>query len=155
MRKASLRGVIVGAVLLLLPLHSLAGETRDTILVIANKAVATNKLSRDELRPIFQTKKDTWPDGSPAKPFNLPDKNPLRQGFDAAVLGLDPDRVARYWIDRKIRGGERPPQTAPSSAVLVKVVSKTAGALGYVEASAVDASVKVVAKVVDGQVVAP
>jgi ABC-type phosphate transport system substrate-binding protein len=71
------------------------------------------------------------------------------------VLGLDPDRVARYWIDRKIRGGDRPPQTAPSSAVMVKVVAKTAGALGYAEASAVDASVKVVAKVVDGQVVAP
>jgi hypothetical protein len=35
------------------------------------------------------------------------------------------------------------------------VVSKTVGALGYVELTAVDASVKVVAKVVDGQVVAP
>ena len=143
------------ALLLLLPLPIFAGESRDTIVVIANKSVSVTKISRDELRPIFQTKKDTWPDGSPAKPFNLPEKNDLRQGFDAAVLGLDPDRVARYWIDRKIRGGERPPQTAPSSAVMVKVVSKTAGALGYVEAAAVDASVKVVARLVDGQVVAP
>lgn len=155
MRKASLRGVIVGAVLFLLPLQSLAGDTKEVILVIANKSATVTKVTRDDLRPIFQTKKDTWPDGSPAKPFNLPDKNTVRQGFDAAVLGLDPDRVARYWIDRKIRGGERPPQTAPSSAVMVKVISKTAGAVGYVEASAVDASVKVVAKVVDGQVVAP
>ena len=156
MRKVSLRGIIVGAVLLFLqPLPSMAGGPSDVIAVIANKGVSVTKISRDELRPIFQTKKDTWPDGSPVKPFNLPDSNAIRQGFDAAVLGLDPDRVARYWIDRKIRGGERPPQTAPSSAVLVKVVSKTAGALGYVELAAVDASVKVVAKVVDGQVVAP
>lgn len=161
MRKASLSsvvrtlGVIVGAALFLSPLPSSAGDAPETILVIANKSVGISKVSRDDLRPIFQTKKDTWPDGSAAKPFNLPDNNPARHGFDAAVLGLDPDRVARYWIDRKIRGGERPPQNAPSSAVMVKVVSKTAGAVGYVEAAAVDASVKVIAKVVDGQVVAP
>jgi ABC-type phosphate transport system substrate-binding protein len=155
MRTASVRGIIVVAVLFLLPLTILAGNSSDAIVVIANKAVSTTRLSRDELRPLFQTKKDTWPDGSPAKPFNLPDKSTLRQGFDAAILGLDPDRIARYWIDRKIRGGERPPQTAPSSAVMVKVIGKTPGALGYVEASAVDASVKVVAKIVDGQVVAP
>ena len=146
----------MGAVLLFLqPLPSLAGSSSDVIAVIANKGVSITKISRDELRPLFQTKKDTWPDGTPVKPFNLADSNQVRQGFDAAVLGLDPDRVARYWIDRKIRGGERPPQTAPSSAVMLKVVSKTAGALGYVEATAVDASVKVIAKVVDGQVVSP
>lgn len=156
MRKASLIGVIVGALLLFLqPLPSLAGGTSDVIVVIANKGVSVKSITRDDLRPIFQTKKDTWPDGTPAKPFNLPDSNAVRQGFDAAVLGLDPDRVARYWIDRKIRGGERPPQTAPSSGVLVKVIAKTPGAVGYVEVSAVDASVKVVAKVVEGQVVAP
>jgi ABC-type phosphate transport system substrate-binding protein len=164
MRKSSLSGVrgairisglIVGAALFFLPLQSSAGDSQDSIVVIANKSVGPAKISRDDLRPIFQTKKDTWPDGSSAKPFNLPDSNKVRQGFDAAVLGLDPDRVARYWIDRKIRGGERPPQTAPSSAVMVKVISKTPGGVGYVEAAAVDASVKVIAKIVDGQVVTP
>jgi ABC-type phosphate transport system substrate-binding protein len=164
MRKASLSsvsgaigilGVMVGVVLCLVPLPSSAGDSRALIVVIANKSVGVAKVTRDDLRPIFQTKKDTWPDGTPAKPFNLPDNNGTRQGFDVAVLGLEPDRVARYWIDRKIRGGERPPQTAPSSAVMLKVVAKTAGAVGYVEATLVDASVKVIAKIVDGQVVAP
>jgi ABC-type phosphate transport system substrate-binding protein len=148
-------GVIVAATLFLLPLPSSARDSGEVIAVIANKSVGITKISRDELRPIFQTKKDTWPDGTAAKPFNLADSNKVRQGFDAAVLGLDPDRVTRYWIDRKIRGGERPPQSAPSSAVMLKVISKTPGAVGYVELAAVDASVKVIAKVVDGQVVAP
>jgi ABC-type phosphate transport system substrate-binding protein len=164
MRKASLSsvrgavgilGVMVGAVLYLTPLPGSAGDSPEMIVVIANKNVGATKVTRDDLRPIFQTKKDTWPDGTPAKAFNLPDNNRSRQGFDAAVLGLDPDRVARYWIDRKIRGGERPPQTAPSSAVMVKVIGKTAGGVGYVERAAVDATVKIIAKIVDGQVVAP
>lgn len=147
--------VIVAAALLLSAVPSWAGEPQVEIVVIANKAVPANSISRAELRPIFQTKKDTWPDGTSAHPFNLPENNGVRQAFDAAVFGLDPDRVARYWIDRKIRGGERPPQVVPSSALMVRLVSKTAGALGYVEASALDPSVKVVARVVGQQVVAP
>jgi ABC-type phosphate transport system substrate-binding protein len=148
-------GVVVGAMLLLSPLRGAAVVPGGTLVVIANKSVRATRLSRDELRPIFQTKKDTWPDGSPARPFNLPEANTARRSFDAAVLGLDPDRVARYWIDRKIRGGERPPQTITSSALMLKVVSKTSGAVGYIDAADVDASVKVIARVVDGQVVAP
>jgi ABC-type phosphate transport system substrate-binding protein len=151
----SMCGVVVGAMLLLSPLRSAAGVQHGTLVIIANKSVSATRISRDELRPIFQTKKDTWPDGSSARPFNLPEGTAARRSFDAAVLGLDPDRVARYWIDRKIRGGERPPQTSTSSALMLKIVSKTSGALGYVEAADVDASVKVIARVVDGQVVAP
>jgi ABC-type phosphate transport system substrate-binding protein len=155
MRKTSLMCAVVGAVWLFAPLHSRAGGTTETLLVIAHKAVRAAKISRDELRPIFQTKTATWPDGSAVRPFNLPDANTARQGFDAAILGLDPDRVARYWIDRKIRGGERPPAIAPTAAVMLKIVSKTPGAIGYIEAGGADQTVKIVAKVVDGQVVAP
>lgn len=144
------------SVLLLVPLRGAAvSAPRAALAVIAHKGVLASKLSRDELRPLFQTKKDTWPDGANARPFNLPDSSPQRQAFDQAVLGLDPDRVARYWIDRKIRGGERPPQTAPSTAVMVKVIGKTPGAVGYVDAALVDNSVKVLAKVIDGEVVGP
>jgi ABC-type phosphate transport system substrate-binding protein len=123
--------------------------------IIANKAVAAASISRDELRPIFQTKHNAWPDGTPAHPFNLPETDTARQAFDETVLGLDPTRVARYWIDRKIRGGERPPPNVPSSAVMVRIVSKTPGGVGYVDAAAVDGSVKVLAKVIAGQLVKP
>lgn len=141
--------------LLASPLQSSAGAPRVEIVVIANKAANVAKISRDELRPIFQTKKSTLPDGTDARPFNLPDASATRHAFDEAVLGLDPDRVTRYWIDRRIRGGDRPPPIAASSALMVKLVAKTSGGLGYVEPAAVDPSVKVVAKIVDGQVVAP
>lgn len=142
--------------MLALPVLGHAQEAKETILVIANKSVATRALTRDELRPLFQTKKNEWPDGASARPFNLPEADSTRRGFDAAVLGLDPDRVARYWIDRKIRGSDRPPQTAPSAAVMMAVVGKTPGALGYVDGKvALSPNVKVVAKIVGGQVVAP
>jgi hypothetical protein len=155
MRKLVLTCVVVGAVLLSATHASLAGVQSAPILVIANKSVEVAKVSLNDIRPIFQTKKNTWPDGSTARPFNLPENTGLRTSFDAAVLGLDPDRVARYWIDRKIRGGERPPPTAPTVAVMLKVIGKTPGAVGYVDAVSADSTVKVVARIVNGEVVAP
>jgi ABC-type phosphate transport system substrate-binding protein len=133
-----------------------ADDNKDVILVIANKAVTVTALTRDELRPLYQSKASALPSGTPARVFNLPEADSARRGFDAATLGLDPERVSRYWIDRKIRGGDRPPQTVPSGKVMVKVVGKTPGAVGYVDSKvALDANVKVVAKVINGQLVQP
>jgi len=90
-----------------------------------------------------------------AEPINLADESPVRRSFDAAVLGLDPDRVARYWIDRKIRGGERPPRKVSSASAAVRSVAGDRGGVAYVLRADLSPSVKVVAKVSHGKVVAP
>src|SRR4051812_24510712 len=74
----------------------------DPIVVVVNKANPASSVVASELRPIFQTTKTSWGNGVDALPFNLPDDHKLRRDFDEAVLGLDPDRAARYWKDRKI-----------------------------------------------------
>jgi ABC-type phosphate transport system substrate-binding protein len=125
------------------------------IWVIAHRAVAVTALSREELRPIFQTRKTTWPDGSAVRPFNLMPTARARQVFDDVVLGLSPDLMPRFWIDRRVRGESQPPKTVPTDATMLKVVRSLAGAVGYVEASAPDPSVKVIARIVSGQVVSP
>jgi ABC-type phosphate transport system substrate-binding protein len=128
----------------------------DPIAVIVNSANPASSLSVGDLRPIFQTTKTSWgTSAGDAMPLNLPEDNPLRQEFDQTVLGLDPDRVARYWQDRKIRGGARPPTRVPSSGAVVKVVASKSGAVGYVKLSEVNASVKVVAKISDGKLSGP
>jgi len=125
------------------------------VVVIANKAMVTPPLGREELRTIFQTKRAIWSDGVPIRPFNLPDATAGRRLFDLAVLSLDPTRVARYWIDRQVRSGDRPPPTVPSSALMIRIIAKTVGSIGYIEGAAVHPGVKVVARIADGQVVKP
>jgi ABC-type phosphate transport system substrate-binding protein len=132
-----------------------AAEQGDEIVVVVNKANPAKALTREALRPIFQTTKTQWPDGIKAEPVNQPDDCSARQGFDAAVLGLDPTRVARYWVDRKIRGGEHPPRKVASPAAILRVVASEQGGVGYVMVKEVNDSVKVVAKIRNGQVVAP
>jgi ABC-type phosphate transport system substrate-binding protein len=140
--------------LLALPGPSFAGAD-PPVVVITHKVVVTPPLGREELRTIFQTKRAAWSNGVPIRPFNLPDSSVGRRVFDLAVLSLDPARVARYWIDRQVRAGDRPPPTVPSSALMIRIIAKTVGSIGYVEGSAVHPGVKVVARIVEGQVVKP
>jgi ABC-type phosphate transport system substrate-binding protein len=143
---------------ILLAVAAYNGETeasKDDLVVVVNKANPVHALGRDELRPMFQTTKTQWPDGLRIAPYNLPEADGTRRAFDAAVLELDPDRVARYWVDRKIRGGERPPVKLPSAAVVVRVVAATAGAIGYIQEGEANATVKIVARIHGERVVAP
>jgi len=124
----------------------------DIIAIVVNKGNPVDKVGKGELRPIFQTTKTEWPHGEKVVAINLPEANTLRQGVDAAVLGLDPERVSRYWIDRKIRGGAPPPQKVATPGAVLALVGSKPGAIGYVAESDVKGNVKVVARVVNGEV---
>jgi ABC-type phosphate transport system substrate-binding protein len=127
----------------------------EVLAVIVNKSNPIAALAQNELRPLFQTTKKAWGSGEDAVPINLPEDSALRVDFDQAVLGLDPERVARYWTDRKVRGGSRPPIRVPTTSAVLKTVASKPGAIGYVRMSEVNNSVKVVAKVSGGKLSAP
>jgi ABC-type phosphate transport system substrate-binding protein len=128
----------------------------EAIAVIVNIANPIASVSLGELRPIFQTTKTSWGNSAgEAMPVNLPEDSSIRQEFDQAVLGLNLDRVARYWQDRKIRGGARAPTRVSTTSVMLKLVASKAGAVGYVKISEVNASVKVVAQISDGTLSGP
>jgi ABC-type phosphate transport system substrate-binding protein len=127
----------------------------EDLVVIVNKTNPLNAIDRDGLRPIFQTTQARWPHGKAAVPFNLPEESSPRKIFDAAVLGLDPEGVARYWTDRKIRGGERPPRKLSTPSAVVRAIGEDEGGVGYVSPNEANGSVKIIARVHNGQVTAP
>jgi ABC-type phosphate transport system substrate-binding protein len=127
----------------------------DVIAVIVNKSNPASALAQNDLRPIFQTTKKAWGTGEDAIPINLPEDSSLRNDFDQAVLGLDPERVARYWTDRKVRGGARPPVRVPTTGAVLKAVASKPGAVGYIRLSEVNNSVKIVAKISGGKLSQP
>jgi len=65
-------------------------------------------------------------------PLNHPARTPDRVGFDRVVLGMGPDEVGAYWVDQKIRGGNAPPRTVENIGLLLRLVAKLPGAIGYV-----------------------
>jgi hypothetical protein len=99
-------------------------------------------ISLGTLRRVFRSEQVTDPGGVRMVGFNQPSGSRVRELFDRVVLGMDPDDVARYWVDQRIRGGARPPRTVASVALLREVINRYPGAIGYLALADVDASVR-------------
>ena len=62
---------------------------------------------------------------------------------------MNQDQVGRYWVDRRIRGQGMPPRTAPSQAIVRRVIPLLPGAIGYLSVDQLDGSVQ--ALTIDGK----
>jgi hypothetical protein len=80
--------------------------------------------------------------GTRLLPFNYAPDDPLRRRFDALLLGFDADAAGRYWVDRRIRGQGLPPRVAPNALIVRAAVAKLPGAISYLSAAQLDASVR-------------
>jgi hypothetical protein len=129
-----------------------AGADVEEIAVIVNKSNTVPPMNRSQLGTIFKARSIQFPGGGRASPVNLPPENAVRQEFDWVVLGLKPDEVERFWLDSKIRSGVGSPRKLSPPAAVIHYVGSEETAIGYVPASDVDGSVRVVARVRGGQV---
>lgn len=141
---------------MLLSMTASADSKKDlAMLVIVHDDSPTKTLTRSELDAIFRTRKREWSDGGRIIAFNFPPKQPVRVAFDRAVLGMGPDKTAKFWINRRVRGGNRPPRAVPSAKLMGKVVAKVTGAIGYLPEGDVPKGVRVVARIEKGKVIEP
>lgn len=110
-------------------------SSAEQLVVVAHPSVRQASFSKQELSAIFTTRKRNYDEGGRIIALNLPPRSDARVEFDRIVLGMGPDEVARYWIDRKVRGGDPPPKQIPSLNLIAPLVSKLPGAIGYLPAS--------------------
>ena len=125
-----------------------AGEKMRLALVVS-KDSPVNEISFHDLKRLYKGEAVNAA-GKRLVPLNLAPLTTERAAFDKAVLGMDPEATARYWIDRKIRGQSGAPKTIEPASLVQRVVGRLDGAIGYVRANEVNADVKLVK--VDGKV---
>jgi ABC-type phosphate transport system substrate-binding protein len=80
-------------------------------------------------------------------PVEQAEGSPIREEFYKKVLEKEPAQVQAIWSKIIFTGKGKPPKVMKSSAEVKKAVSESFNAIGYIEKSAVDESVKVVATV--------
>jgi hypothetical protein len=68
---------------------------------------------------------------------------------------MKPDEVERFWLDSKIRSGVGSPRRLPGSPAIVRFVSTDDTGIGYVPSADANGTVRIVARIRQGQVVAP
>ncbi|MEA2696615.1 MAG: hypothetical protein QOI66_886 [Myxococcales bacterium] len=137
---------VVGVALLVGAAPALRAADPPLVVIVA----ATNPIqdiSRAGLRRSFLGEPTSGPGGK-LIPLNQLPGTPARVQFDRIVLGLDPEDVARFWIDQRIRGLGGAPRAIPS-AMLVRVVPQLAGTIGYVRANELGPGVKIIT--IDGK----
>jgi len=112
--------------------------------VVVAKPSAVQDLSLAELRRIFTNEGDSDGSGQRYLPFNHPPHTTDRVGFDHLVLGMSADEVSQFWIERKIRGLPGPPRSVDSLSLLLRLIARLPGGIGYARPAQLTSDVRAV-----------
>ncbi len=123
-------------------LASVAAFAQVAVVVSPKSPVAS--MTADQVSGIFLGKSNTLPTGGTAAPTDLPDSAATRELFYTKVTGKSTAQVKAAWSRLVFSGKATPPKELGSAAEVKKFVAANPDAIGYIEKSAVDSSVKVV-----------
>jgi len=120
-----------------------SGPTRaeEKIAVIAHASHSPDTVSREELSRIYLGKKLFWEDGTRIIPVNLAADHRVRRLFSRLVLGLLPEEMQEYWNAQYFHGVS-PPYVLSSEEAVLRFVTETPGAIGYISATMLTDQVK-------------
>jgi ABC-type phosphate transport system substrate-binding protein len=120
-----------------------AAGAADIVAVVSAKSRVT-ALNPDQVADIFLGKTSHFPDGSQATPVDQSEDSPARDRFYVQFTGKSPAQVKAYWSKMIFTGRGQPPRQVPSNTDAKKFVAQNPNAIGYIDASQVDDSVRVV-----------
>ncbi len=130
---------VIAAMVLPFSSAAFAGE----IVVIANKDVPLTSIGSDVLKNIFLVKKTEWDNGNKISFVTLKSCD-TQKAFLKTYLKKTPSQYQRYFRTLVFTGKGKTPRAYSSEAEVVRYVSKTGGAIGYVSSGAETGSVKII-----------
>ena len=121
------------------------GVRAEDIVVIVNKD-NPNVVDKQYIARLYTGAIKGWPDGSPAFPVDQLEESAARTVFYASVVGKSQATMRAIWQQNIFGGNGLPPKIVSPDAAMKHLVANNRNAIGYILASQVDASVKVIAK---------
>lgn len=117
------------------------------VAVIVHPSSGIESLTEDDIARLFLGKSKSFPGGAQAVPINQNEGSAAREKFNEAVCKKNASQYKAYWSQLVFTGKGTPPKDGGDDAGVKALISANPNMIGYVDASAVDASVKVVFKV--------
>lgn len=114
------------------------------VAVIVNPKSSLASMTPEQVAAIFMGKSATLPSGATAQPADLPEASAARELFYSKAAGKTSAQVKATWARLTFSGKASPPKELPTAADVKKHVASNPDAIGYIEKSAVDGTVKVV-----------
>jgi ABC-type phosphate transport system substrate-binding protein len=108
------------------------------VVVVVNPKAPEASMTKDQVAQFFLGK------SSSMTPVDQPESAPIRAEFYKKVTDKDASQVKSLWSKLVFTGKATMPKEAGDSAAVKKAVAADPKAIGYIEKSAVDGSVKVI-----------
>lgn len=115
-------------------LAAAAASAHADIVVIVNPAAGS--LTADQVSDIFLGRNASF------TPVDQAEGSPLRADFYKKATGRDPAQVKAVWSRLVFSGKAQPPKEYADAAAVKKAVAADPKAVGYIDKSALDGSVK-------------
>jgi len=121
---------------------SAASAVADVVAVVSAKS-PINSLSKTQVADLFLGRANRFPDGTPAVPIDQSEGTSVHAEFYASFAGRTTAQVKAYWSRIIFTGRGQPPKAVSNDSELKRLVANDLRAIGYIDRSALDSSVKV------------
>ena len=130
------------AMALLVPVPAVPEE--QALAIVVHRA-RTDALDIEDVARIYLRKRRFWENGAPIVALHRELGTAARASFSRRVLRADPGQLRAYW-DQQYFAGIFPPTVLSSCTAVKRYVATDRNAIGYIDLSEVDDSVRVVLK---------
>jgi ABC-type phosphate transport system substrate-binding protein len=117
------------------------------VVIVVNNSVAVSSITVDVAANIFLGKVDELPGGIRMVPIDQEDGQKARTEFYSKVVKKDAAQLNAYWSRLIFTGKGEPPKKVADNTDVLALVAANPNIIGYVDASAVNSTVKVLLRV--------
>jgi ABC-type phosphate transport system substrate-binding protein len=121
---------------------SAASAVADVVAVVSATS-PISALSKTQVADIFLGRANRFPDGTPAVPIDQSEGSAVHAEFYASFADRTTAQVKAYWSRIIFTGRGQPPKAVSSDSELKRLLANDPRAIGYIDRSALDSSVKV------------
>jgi ABC-type phosphate transport system substrate-binding protein len=122
-----------------------AAAHADDVVVIVHKD-NPSQIDAAYVAQIYTGTLKGWPDGTPVFALDQMEDTPARKQFYTQIVGKSAAAMKAIWSQNIFAGKGLPPKVASPDAEMKRLVATNRNAIGYVLATQVDASVRVIGK---------
>jgi ABC-type phosphate transport system substrate-binding protein len=115
-----------------------------TFKIITNSSNSATSITQKDASDYFLKKKAKWSDGTAVKPIDLSSSSKVRESFSQQIHGKSTAAIRSFWQQAIFSGAASAPPEKENDTEVIEYVKRTAGAIGYVSASANTEGVKTI-----------
>lgn len=130
-------------ILSVLVVMSISSAAFAEIAIVGHPEDSIGDIDTQNVRNLFLGERKSFPNGVHATPVNHVVGSPDRKEFFSTVLSMGEPSHKRHWKRKISTGSGNSPVEVSSHDALLKTIANTPGSIGYIDASKVDDSVKV------------